>query len=399
MSPVIKAGAGVRTAASSGGAVATAKAAPKGRTLAGDKAMEAAGQKVRKKRIAGAKAIVMKELPGFSRQLAAMLSAGMPIVASLAALHEQLSNPNFKQVIFQVKQAIENGSSLSDSLKQFPMIFDDLYVSMIRGGEQGGQLSETISRIADFLENASKLRRKVKSAMSYPVSVMCIAMTLAVVMLIFIVPVFKEMFESFGGKLPGPTQMLITVSEFLQANILYVIPAVGVFVFLFKKWKKTPQGQFALAKLYLKLPVVGELVQKVAMARFARTFGQLIHSGVPILTALDITSGATGNKVVEKAVKEGQEVVERGELLSTALATKKCFSPILVHMMAAGEKTGKVDEMMDNIAKFYEDEVDAMLASLTSLIEPLLMVFLGVTVGGIVVCMFLPIFKMSELVM
>jgi len=361
--------------------------------------MDAAALKLRKKRIPGAKAIVSKDLPGFSRQLAAMLSAGMPIVASLSALQEQISNPNFKTVVAQVKQSIENGSAFSDALKQFPMIFDDLYVNMIRGGEQGGQLSETISRIADFLENAAKLRRKVKSAMSYPVAVMNIATALAVVMLVFIVPVFAEMFDSFGGKLPTPTAMLIKASDFIKNNALYVVPTVGVIVFLLKKWAKTPGGQFTLAKLYLKMPVVGELVQKVAMARFARTFGQLIHSGVPILTALDITSGATGNKVVEKAVKEGQEVVERGEPLSSALATKKCFSPILVHMMAAGEKTGKVDEMMDNIAKFYDDEVDAMLASLTSLIEPLLMVFLGVTIGGIVICMFLPIFKMSELVM
>ena len=390
MSPVIRSGATQKTAGATSGADFV-KAASAKRT-------EASSEKIRRKKVAGATSIVRKELPQFSRQLSAMLAAGMPIVASLQALEEQTSNPNFKPVITSVRQNIENGLAFSEALKGFPTIFDHLYVNMIRGGESGGQLAETISRIADFQENSAKLRRKVKSAMSYPVAVMCIALLLCTGMLIFIVPVFKDMFESLGGQLPGPTQFLVTLSNAIRNNILIVAPTVVVIVVAFNKWKKTPKADFLLSKFYLKMPIIGELVQKVAMARFARTFAQLIHSGVPILTALEITAGSTGNRVIEKAVMEGAETVEKGEPLSSALGSKSCFTPILVHMMAAGEKTGKVDEMMDNIAAFYEDEVDTMLSGLTSLIEPLLMVFLGATVGGIVVCMFLPIFKMHELI-
>lgn len=357
-----------------------------------------AGTKQHRKHVPGARVIVTKELPAFSRQLSAMLSAGMPIVTSLTALHEQIQNQSFKAVVGQIRQSIENGSAFSDSLKAFPSVFNDLYVSMIRGGESGGQLAETIGRIADFLESSATLRRKVRSAMTYPIAVMGIALVLATLMIIFIVPVFEEMFASFGGILPAPTRALVAAKDMIRGYWWILFPSIAGLVFAFRAWKNTSSGQFILARLYLKMPVIGPLVQRVAMARFARTFAQLIHSGVPILTALDITAGATGNKVVEKAVRDGLDTVEKGEPLSACLAAKPCFTPILVHMLAAGEKTGKVDEMMDNIATFYEAEVDAMLSSLTSLLEPLLMVFLGVTVGGIVICMFLPIFKMGELV-
>lgn len=387
MSPVIRGGAATSRAAatSSAPALATPKRA-------------SAKTSGRRKKIPGAKVIIKKDLPAFSRQLAAMLSAGMPIVGSLEGLRAQIANPNFKLVVGQVKQGIENGLAFSEALKVFPSIFDELYVNMVRGGESGGQLAETMARIADFLENSARLRRKVKSAMSYPIAVMCIAGVIAVLMMIFIVPVFKEMFDQFGGELPKPTKVLCAISDFIRANLLVTFVSVALIVVAIKKWKKTKSGQLMLDKVALKFPVIGGLVQKVAMARFARTFSQLIHSGVPILTALDITSGATGNKVVEGAIARGHEIVEKGEPLSNALAKEWSFTPILVHMMAAGEKTGKIDEMMDSIAVFYEEEVDAMLSGLTALIEPLLMVFLGVVIGGIVVCMFLPIFKMGELV-
>ncbi len=383
MSPMIRSA----TAASRAATNVTAKAKT-----------SAAGKVVRGKKVPGAKSIVRKLLPGFSRQLAAMLSAGMPIVASLEALRQQSEHPSFKQVIGQVKQGIENGLAFSDALKSFPSVFNQLFVNMVRGGESGGQLAETMNRIADFLEKSAKLRRKVKSAMSYPVAVMLIATVLAVGMLVFIVPVFAEMFDKLGGDLPLPTKIMMMLSNGLQKHLPIVVPVIGLLGYLFKKWKETDTGAMVMAKFYLKIPVVGPLIQKVAMARFARTLGQLIHSGVPILTALEICSGATGNKVIEQAVLDGRQSVEKGENLSTCLATKSCFAPILVHMLAAGEKTGKVDEMMDNIAAFYEDEVDAMLSGLTALIEPLLMVFLGITIGSIVVCMFLPIFNMHSLV-
>ena len=355
-------------------------------------------KKMGRKGVPGAKKIVNELLPGFSRQLSAMLSAGMPIVATLDALEEQSDNPNFKTVISNLKASIENGAAFSDALRQFPSIFDGLYANMVRGGESGGQLAETVARLAGFLEASAKLRRKVKSAMMYPVIILCIAMIIAIAMIVFIVPVFGEMFADFGADLPKPTQFLLDVSDGMKKYGIYIIMAIVAAVIAFKKWKQTPAGGYQLDSMLLKAPVFGELRKKVASARFARTFGQLIKSGVPILQALDIVSGATGSVVAEKIIKNCAKSVENGEPLSSAMLDQPVFPILLVRMLQAGEKTGKIDEMMDNIADFYDDEVDTMLAGLTSLLEPLLMVFLGVIIGGIVLCMFLPIFKMGEVV-
>lgn len=351
-----------------------------------------------KKGVPGAKKIVNEILPGFSRQLSAMLSAGMPIVATLEALEEQSDNPNFKSVISGLKASIENGAAFSDALRQFPSVFDSLYANMVKGGEQGGQLAETIARLSGFLEASSKLRRKVKSAMMYPIIVMCIAITIAICMIVFIVPVFGSMFADFGAKLPAPTQFLLNLSHGMRKYGIYIIVALVAVIIAFKKWKATPAGGYQVDMMTLKAPVFGELRKKVASSRFARTFGQLIKSGVPILQALDIVSGATGSVVAEKIIKNASTAVENGEPLSTALVDQNVFPILLVRMLQAGEKTGKIEEMMDNIADFYDDEIETMLAGLTSLLEPLLMVFLGVIIGSIVVCMFLPIFKMSEVV-
>ena len=355
-------------------------------------------KKIAKKAVPGAKKIVNETLPGFSRQLSAMLSAGMPIVATLDALEEQSDNDNFKKVISQLKASIENGSAFSDALRQFPSIFDSLYANMVRGGESGGQLAETIARLAGFLEASAKLRRKVKSAMMYPIIILSIAMIIATAMIVFIVPVFGEMFDDFGAELPKPTQFLLNVSAFLKSYGIYIIMGIVGLVIAFKRWKQTPSGGYKLDKILLNAPVFGELRKKVASARFARTFGQLIKSGVPILQALDIVSGATGSVVAEKVIRDASKAVENGEPLSNAMIKQPVFPILLVRMLQAGEKTGKIDEMMDNIADFYDDEVETMLAGLTSLMEPLLMVFLGVVIGGIVLCMFLPIFKMGEVV-
>jgi type IV pilus assembly protein PilC len=283
-------------------------------------------------------------------------------------------------------------------VRQFPQVFDDLYCNMIRGGEQGGQLSETIGRLAGFLESSARLKRKIKSAMMYPTIVLCIAIAIAIAMILFVVPVFGEMFSDFGAALPAPTQILLNLSGWMRANGLYVFIGIAALVFVFKRWKATPQGAYNFDQFVLRFPVFGELNQKVAAARFARTFGQLIRSGVPILSALEIVSGATGNRVAGRVVMTARESVEKGEPLSTAMVNQTVFPVMLVRMLQAGEKTGKIDEMMDNIADFYEDEVDTMLAGLTSLLEPLLMIFLGVIIGGLVLCMFLPIFKMGEVV-
>ncbi|NQT91704.1 MAG: type II secretion system F family protein [Lentisphaerae bacterium] len=385
MSPVVRS----QTRGGAAQATTRAKAAPKS---------AATRRPGSRKRIPGARKITGELLPGFSRQLGAMLAAGMPVVASLDALHEQAENPHFKRVIADIRRSIENGASLSDAFRLFPSIFDDLYTNMVRGGETGGQLPETVSRLASFLEASAKLRRKVKSAMMYPVIVLCISIGIAIAMILFIIPVFGDMYADFGADLPGPTQFLMRLSDGMRAYGFYILIVVVVLVVAFKKWKSSESGALAFDKFVLRVPVFGELNRKVAAARFAKTFGQMIRSGVPILEALLIVSGATGNKAAGQVILKARGTVERGDRLSSALISQKIFPSMLVRMLQAGEKTGKVDDMMERIAEFYEDEVDTMLAGLTSLLEPLLMVFLGVIIGGIVVCMFLPIFKMGEIV-
>ncbi|MDO9543378.1 MAG: type II secretion system F family protein, partial [Kiritimatiellia bacterium] len=325
-------------------------------------------------RVIGAKKIRAKELPPFSRQLSAMLLAGMPLIQTLAALQDQTSDKNFQNVIAGLKNHLQGGASFSEALQNYPTIFDQLYVNMIKAGESGGQLGETAGRLAGFLESSAKLNRKVKSAMSYPVVVLCIALAIAIAMILFIVPVFSGMFADFGAQLPGPTQFLVNLSGMLRKYGLFVLALLVVVIIIFKKWKQTPTGAYQLSLFVLKFPIIGELNQKVATSRFARTFAQLLKSGVPILRAMEIVSQATGSKVFEAAIMDASNTVERGEPLSSALIKYKCFPKLLVHMMAAGEKTGKIDEMMQNIADFYDDEVEVMLDGLTSLIEPLLMI-------------------------
>ena len=349
-------------------------------------------------KITGARKIVNRDIPAFSRQLAAMLSAGMPIVVSLETLEEQAANPSFKYALNELRKNIENGSSYSESLAKLPMIFDDLYVNMVRAGERSGQLAETMKRIASLLESDAKLKRKVKSAMMYPTIVLCVAMIIATGMILFIVPVFAEMFSDFGAKLPGPTQFLVDLSKNAKKFAPIVVPLIAIASYIFNKWKQTEKGADAMDALYLKAPVFGILIQKVAVARFSRTLSQLVTSGVPILAGLDIVSKATGNRIIGKAILDARSFVERGDTLSNGLTGKKCLPTIMIRMLAAGEKTGKVDEMLDSIADTFDDEVESMLSGLTSLLEPLLMVFLGVIIGGIVICMFLPIFKLGEVV-
>jgi type IV pilus assembly protein PilC len=358
----------------------------------------ASAKKTGSLQVRGVTKIVRTDLPAFSRQMAAMLAAGMPIVASLDTLEEQATNPNFKIVLREVKRSIEGGSSFSESLHQFPSVFDVLYISMVRAGEQSGQFSETMKRIGELLEANARLRRKVKSAMTYPVVVLTMALTIAAGMIIFIVPVFGNMYKDFGSKLPGPTQVLVDISEGAKKYAIIIIPAIVLGVWLFKRWKRTKAGAWAMDQFALKAPVVGVLTQKVAVARFSRTLAQLVQSGVPILNALEIVAKAAGNLVIEKAILEARHSVEHGDTLSVGLSNKACIPTLVVRMMSAGEKTGKVDEMLESVADTFDNEVEAMLAALTSMLEPLLMVVLGVVIGGIVICMFLPIFKMSEVV-
>ncbi|MEI6149750.1 MAG: type II secretion system F family protein [bacterium] len=357
-----------------------------------------AGQSSRAPRVQGAKKMVNKDLPPFSRQMAAMLAAGMPIVAALETLEEQAVNPNFKLVLSAVKKSIEGGSSFSESLALVPEVFDALYINMVRAGEQSGQFAETMKRIGDLLESNAKLKRKVKSALTYPVVVLSMALIIAAGMIIFIVPVFAGMYKDFGSELPGPTQFLVNLSNGAKKYSPIIIPGIMAAVWIFKKWKRTESGGWVMDRFALRAPVIGGLVQKVSIARFSRILAQLVQSGVPILNALEIVAKASGNRVIEAAIMDARRSVEHGDTLSVGLTGKDCIPTLVVRMMSAGEKTGKVDEMLSSVADTFDDEVETMLASLTSLLEPLLMVFLGVVIGGIVICMFLPIFKMSEVI-
>jgi len=334
----------------------------------------------------------------FTRQLATMIDAGLAMVQCLQGLADQTTNKIMRDVIHDVCTRVEGGDSFSMALTKHPKVFTRLYVSMVDAGEKGGLLAEVLARLATYLENTARLRKKVKSAMMYPTAVTVIAIAITTFLLVRVVPVFGEMFADFGAKLPAPTQALLNFSSFLKKYGFYMIAVIAMLVFFFKRWKATPAGAFAFDEILLKAPVFGELRKKVASARFARTFGQLIRSGVPILQSLEIVSGATGSVVAGSIITNAAKAVENGEPLSSAMIKQTVFPLLLVRMLQAGEKTGKIDEMMDSIADFYDDEVETMLSGLTSLLEPLLMVFLGVIIGGIVMCMFLPIFKMGEIV-
>lgn len=348
--------------------------------------------------VPGASKIVNQYLPGFTRQLGAMLAAGMPIVSCLRALEEQADHKPFKAVIAQMRGSLEGGQPLSDALRQYPTVFEDLYCNMVGGGEKSGDLSETMARLASFLESSAKLRRKVKSAMMYPTIVLLLSIAISIGLILFVVPVFGDMFKDFDAKLPAPTQFLLDLSAFMRKNVLYMIAGLGGGIFLFRKWKKTDAGAYAWDQLMLKLPVFGKLNRFTVSARFARMLSQMTRSGVPILSALKIVSGSTGNRVAGRIVEKASAAVEKGDPLSEGLMNQNVFPIGLVRMLQAGEKTGSINDMMDSIADYYEDEVDTLVSGLTSLLEPLLMVFLGLIIGGVVISMFLPIFKMGEIV-
>ncbi len=348
--------------------------------------------------VQGAGKIVNQHLPGFTRQLGAMLAAGMPIVSCLRALEEQTDHKAFKAVILQMRGCLEGGQSLSEALRQYPTLFEDLYCNMVGGGEKSGDLAETLARLASFLEASAKLRRKVKSAMMYPTIVLLMSIAISIGLVLFVVPVFGDMFKDFDAELPLPTQFLLDLSGLLRRNTLYLVGIVGVLIFAFRKWKKTEAGAYAWDRFLLQLPVFGKMNRYVASARFARMLSQMTRSGVPILSALKIVAGSTGNRVAGRIVERASEAVEKGDPLSAGLLDQNVYPIALVRMLQAGEKTGSINEMMDNIADYYEDEVDTLVSGLTSLLEPLLMVFLGVIIGGVVICMFLPIFKMGEIV-
>ncbi|RYD82414.1 MAG: type II secretion system F family protein [Verrucomicrobiaceae bacterium] len=337
----------------------------------------------------------------FTRQLATMVDAGLPLVSALTGLFEQCDprkQAGLRQVIGEISALVQQGESFHDSISKHPRIFTRLYTSMVKAGESGGLLAEILDRLAGFLESAARLRKKVKSAMTYPVAVISIAVIITTFLLLKVVPVFGEIFADFGAKLPGPTQLLLDLSNFMQSYWWVIFGTIGLTIFSFRAWVRTESGRQRWDKTLLKFPVFGPLCHKIAMTRFARTFAQLIRSGVPILEVMEIVGETSGNYVVEEAIKNVSLDVEKGDHLAASLSRHAIFPPMLVRMISAGEATGKIDAMLDKMADFWDEEIEATLAALTSLLEPMLIVFLGVIIGGIVVALFLPIFKLGDVV-
>jgi type IV pilus assembly protein PilC len=337
----------------------------------------------------------------FTRQLSTMIEAGISLVQAMTALYDQCDpkrQKNLRHIISDVTTRVQGGETFHESIAKHPRVFDRLFVSMVKAGEHGGLLAEILDRLAGFLEASARLRKKVKSAMTYPVIVICIAMAITTFLIVKVVPIFGEIFKDFGSKLPAPTQFLIDVSDFMRGEWYFLIAGIFGIFFGVRTFLRSTRGKQLWDKWKLKLPVFGPLIHKICMSRFARTFAQLIRSGVPILEVLDIVGGASGNHVVETSIKGVSDDVEKGDNLSVALSKKAIFPPMMLRMVAAGEATGKIDTMLEKMADFWDEEIEAMLDALTSLIEPMLIVFLGVIVGGIVIAMFLPIFKLNEVV-
>jgi type IV pilus assembly protein PilC len=355
-------------------------------------------EKIGKKGRTSGGRVALADLVIFTRQLATMIDAGLAMVQSLQALAEQTTNKVMRDVIKDICTRVEGGDSFSEALQKHPKAFTRLYVCMVAAGEKGGLLAEILARLAVYLENAARLRKKVKSAMMYPVVVTVVAILITIFLLIKVVPVFGEIFSSFGAALPGPTQALINISNFVKSYIILVLLAGGGAVYGWFYFIKTKTGREFWDAYRIRLPIFGSIAHKICLARFTRTLASLIRSGVPILEVLQIVSQTVGNVIMEKAIRMAAADIERGESISAALAKHPVFPSMIIRMVTAGEQTGKIDSMLERISDFLDEEIETTLSGLTSLIEPLLIVFLGVVVGGMVICMFLPIFKMSEII-
>ena len=342
--------------------------------------------------------ITEKEVAVFTRQLATMIDAGLPLVQSLEILANQQENKTFKDTLLAVKTGVEGGSTFSDALRKHPKAFDDLYTNLVTAGEIGGTLDIILNRLSQYMEKSIALKKRVKGAMVYPAAILGVSVLVVMVLLIFVIPVFEKMFAGFGSALPVPTQVIIVISNFMKANILYMIVGAIGLVFLFRRYNRTEQGRKVVDRVLLKLPVFGDLLLKIATARFTRTLGTLVSSGVPILDGLLITARASGNKVIEEAIMKTRVSISEGKTIAEPLEQSKVFSGMVVQMIGVGESTGSLDAMLNKVADFYDEEVDATVAALTSLLEPLMMVFLGVLIGGMMVAMYLPIFKMAAVI-
>ena len=338
----------------------------------------------------------LESLAIFTQQLASMLEAGLPLVSSLEALQDQTEDPVFRVIIREVRNDVAQGNNFSASCAKYPNAFNNLFVSMVEAGEASGGLAEILGKVALYFESTNKLIKKVKSAMTYPVAVIGLAVILVNVLLIFVIPVFADMFADLGKELPAPTQALIDLSDWLKGNVLWVIGAGFLFFHVWARFTKTPKGRSFRDNLLFRAPVFGNLLKKITLSRFCRTYATLLRSGVPILRCLEIVASSSGRTQIENACSAITKAISEGVQVSETIARIPFFPPMMKHMSKAGEQTGNVDGMMNKIADFYDTEADSIIASLTSLIEPMLIVFLGVVVGGIVMAMFLPIFNLSS---
>ena len=342
--------------------------------------------------------IPVQQLAIFSRQLATMVASGIPILGSLDVLADQMEHPHFRRIVARMRDEIEGGSSLSECLGKHSGIFSEFFVNMVKAGESSGRLEEILDRVANYLEKADALRRKVQSSLFYPAVVSCLAFVITAFLVIVVVPKFKEIFTSLGGQLPLPTQLLLATSDCLRRYFIAEVAVVVGMCVGFRMYIGTAAGRLWFDRFKLAIPIVGKLLRKVVIARFARTLATLVRSGVPILTALEIVAKTAGSTVIERAVLDARTSIREGENIADPLAKSKAFPPMVTRMISVGEKTGGLERMLSKIADFYETEVDAAVAGLTSMIEPLIIAGLGVVIGAIVVALFLPIFKISQLV-
>ena len=340
--------------------------------------------------------VTNKDIVIFTRQFSTMIDAGLPLVQGLNILSEQAENRTFKGVLKQITKDVEGGSTLADALGKHPKIFDSLFVNLVAAGEVGGILDTILQRLAAYIEKAEKLKSKVKGAMVYPIAVLGIGILVIGVIMVFVMPVFKEMFSGFGKGLPALTQLVMNISDFLVGNIHFMIGGAIVFVWAFRRYKRTKSGGRTIDSLLLKLPIFGELIRKVAVARFTRTLGTMLSSGVSILDALEITAKTAGNVIVEEVIYDARTSIAEGQTIAEPLSESDIFPGMVSQMISVGESTGALDAMLEKIANFYDDEVDAAVSALTALMEPLMMMFLAGALGPIINAMYLPIFQMAS---
>jgi len=331
----------------------------------------------------------------FTRQMSTLIDSGLPLIQGLDALARQQENPKFAKILTQIKTDVETGSTFAEALKKHPKLFDRLYTNMVAAGEMGGVLDSVMARLAAYMEKAQRLKRKVKGAMTYPAIVLGISIGVLSIILIFVIPVFEKMFKEFGHALPAPTQMVIDVSNFVKSYSLLILLLLGGLVFLFKKYYSTEKGRTQVDRLLLRAPIFGPLLRKVAVAKLTRTLGTLIVSGVPIIEALNVAAGTAGNKIVENAIIKVKTSVTEGKTIAQPLEESGIFPAMVIQMISVGETSGALDKMLTKVADFYDEEVDTAVEALTSMIEPLMIVFLGGTIGTIIIAMYLPIFKMA----